>query len=102
MRECGLTRVAPRWTGKRADLLSVGGESGLGDEKWVYAKKNFTQSEEKLIAARVLELATLVCMGTHAHSFCGHLYLQREGGPIGIRFTAYGESGNEDVGLLFP
>ena len=41
-----------------------------------------------MIASRVLELATLVCMGTHAYSFCGHLYLQREGGPIGMRFTA--------------
>ena len=43
---------------------------------------------QKKIIARVLELAVLVTMGTHVYSFCGRLYLQESGGPIGLRFTA--------------
>ena len=43
---------------------------------------------KKKIVARVLELAVLVTMGTHIYSFCGQLYLQESGGPIGLRFTA--------------
>ena len=36
LKECGLGRVAPRWTGRRPDLLSVGGESGNEDHKWIF------------------------------------------------------------------
>jgi len=68
LKECGLARLAPRWTGKRPDLLTVGGETGFNEDKWVYPKKTFSKLEEKMIAARVLELAVLVCMGTHAYS----------------------------------
>ena len=71
LKECGLGRIAPRWTGPRPDLLSVGGESGQNDEKWVFPKMNYSKREEKIIAARVLELAVLVCMGTHAY-VCAH------------------------------
>ena len=88
LKEIGLGKISPRWTGPRPDLLSVGGECGHSDQKWFFPRKNYTNKEEKVIASRVLELAVLVCMGTHAYSFCGHLYLQREGGPIGMRFTA--------------
>ena len=88
LKEIGLGKIALCWTGPRPDLLSVGGECGHSDQKWFFPRKNYTKREEKVIASRVLELAVLVCMGTHAYSFCGHLYLQREGGPIGMRFTA--------------
>ena len=60
----------------------------MNSDKWRFRSNSCTEREEKLLIARVLELAVLVCMGTHAYSFQGHLYLQREGGPIGMRFTA--------------
>ena len=87
LKECGLERIAPNWLGTRPDLLTVGGESGMNGDKWYFRSKSCTEKEEKLLVARVLELAVLVCMGTYAYSFQGHLYLQREGGPIWMRFT---------------
>ena len=44
--------------------------------------------EEREIVARVLEVAVLVTMGTYVYSFCEKLFIQRSGGPIGMRSTA--------------
>ena len=81
LKEIGLGKIAPRWTGTRPDLISVGGDSLNEDKKWSFPRKWYSESEKKLIVARVVEAAVIICMGTHVYSFCGDLFLQREGGP---------------------
>ena len=46
LRECGLSNVAPKWTGPRPDLLSVGGDSGHSNKKWSFPRKTYTKGEE--------------------------------------------------------
>ena len=43
---------------------------------------------KKKIISLVVEAAVVVCMGTHVYSFGDKIYLQKRGGPIGMRFTA--------------
>ena len=86
--EIGLKRIAPKWLGPRPDLLTLGGEAASEDKKWSKMKKELTDHEVRLVIARVIEVAILVCMSTHIYSFGPNLYLQCTGGPIGMRFTA--------------
>ena len=88
LREIGLAKIAPRWTGPRPDLLSVEGDSCQEENKWWFPRRVFSEEEKKQIVARVVEAAVIICMGTHVYTFCGDIFLQKEGGPIGMRFTA--------------
>ena len=88
MREIGLGRYMPVWRGERSDLITVGGEKSQKEESWRDSKHRIPSTVKKKIAARVLETAVIVCMGTHVYTFCDKLYLQQSGGPIGMRFTA--------------
>ena len=75
IKECGFKRKAPRWLGKGADLLTVGGEAIREEEKWSKIKGDLTRQEVRLAVARVVETAVLVCMSTHVYSFGGDLFL---------------------------
>ena len=80
--------MAPRWNGPRPDLLTVGGDSLNEREKWSNCNRELLECHKIKILGRVIETAVLVCMGTHTYSFGDKLFLQQEGGPIGMRFTA--------------
>ena len=86
--DIGFKRIAPRWLGGRPDLLTVGGEAINETNKWSKMKHSLTEHEIRLVVARVVETAVIVCMNTHIYSFGPDLYLQCTGGPIGMRFTA--------------
>ena len=88
IKELGLEQVAPRWAGQRQDLLTVGGEGLESKEKWTNCGRELLEHQKKKIIGRVVETAVLVCMGTHPYCFGEELFLQQEGGPIGMRFTA--------------
>ena len=88
LKAIGMGRIAPRWQGPRPDLLTVGGDAILEDGKWSKLKRELTEQEIRSVIARVVETAVIVCMSTHVYSFGPDLYLQRSGGPIGMRFTA--------------
>ena len=88
VREIGLGKVAPRWLGQRSDLLTLGGEALSEENKWSKVRREFTEHEKRVIIARVIETAVLICMSTHIYSFGPDLFLQCSGGPIGMRFTA--------------
>ena len=88
MREIGLGKYMPVWRGERSDLITVGGEKSQKEESWRDSRHRIPNAVKKKIAARVLETAVIVCMGTHVYTFCDKLYLQQSGGPIGMRFTA--------------
>ena len=66
--DVGLSSVAPKWLGKRQDLLTVGGTSYDEMEKWSKLKRSLSSTEKKKILARVVETAVLVCMGSHIYS----------------------------------
>ena len=86
--DCGFKRIAPRWLGPRPDLLTVGGDSMNEVNKWTKMKTTLNDHEIRLVIARVVETAVLVCINTHIYSFGPNLYVQCTGGPIGMRFTA--------------
>ena len=88
MREIGFSRGAPKWTGPRPDMLTVGGSSLTDGNKWTKLKRTYNEIEVRKLMARVIETAVIVCMSTHVYSFSQNLYIQCTGGPIGVRFTA--------------
>ena len=44
--------------------------------------------EKRRIVATVLEIAVTVIMSSHVYKFMGRYFLQKDGGPIGLRSTA--------------
>ena len=47
----------------------------------------YTKLEKKMIVATIVQIGVLVMMSTHVYSFDGKIFLQQEGGPIGLRST---------------
>ena len=46
-----------------------------------------TEYEKRLLVATVVKIGVLVMMNTHIYSWNGEIYLQKAGGPIGLRST---------------
>ena len=88
IRDIGLAEIAPRWLGKRPDLVTIGGDAMKEDKNWSKMKRVLNDQEVRLVVSRVVETAVLVCMTTHMYRFGPDLYIQCNGGPIGMRFTA--------------
>ena len=87
LKENGLGRYTPKWLGGRPDLLTIGGEGFDEEKKWGNTGRCLSDSVKRKIIAKVIELAVIVCMGTHLYTFGDKLYLQSAGGPIRMRFT---------------
>ena len=88
IKDAGLSRFCPTYLGDRSDLLTVGGDKAKEDSMWRDSNREVFETDMKRIAATVVEVAIHIVMGTHVYSFCGHHFLQRDGGPIGLRSTA--------------
>ena len=73
---------------RRQGRPSLGGEKSKKDSSWRDTKKEIFESEKRCIVATVMEISITVVMSTHIYNFCGNLYLQKQGGPIGLRSTA--------------
>ena len=84
----GLARLAPRWLGDRADLITVGGLKSKCDSSWADSGREVLETDEAKIVAAVVEVAINVVQATHVYKFCGHYYVQLEGGAIGLTSTA--------------
>lgn len=83
-----LQRLSPRWLGKREDLTTVGGSKSKDPKSWKDTNKNILTVEKKRIVATVMEILINVVMGSHVYRFAGKIFLQSNGGPIGLRSTA--------------
>jgi hypothetical protein len=60
----------------------------IGDqEQWKFPRVSLTDMEKKLIIATVMRIAVLTLFRTHTYSFGGKFFLQKAGGPIGLRST---------------
>ena len=84
----GVRRLAPKWLGNRQDLTSVGGSKSKNPKSWLDTRKEIMDFEKKRIVAAVLEIMVNLVMSTHVYVFCGRYFLQKLGGPIGLRSTA--------------
>ena len=46
-----------------------------------------TEFEERMIVAMAVQIGIIAVMNTHQYSFNGKTFLQKAGGPIGLRAT---------------
>ena len=60
------------------------------EANWQFPKVEYTKLEKKKIVATIIQIGILVMMNTHVYSFDGKIFLQKEGGPIGLRSTRGG------------
>ena len=57
-------------------------------QQWVLPPRvRLTAREKRMIIARVMKIAVLVLLRTHVYEFGGKFFLQKKGGPIGLRST---------------
>ena len=81
-----LWRVLPRRTsrgGVRPGVTS----SPDNEEHWYFPAVELTDYEKRLVVATVVKIGVLVMMNTHVYTWNGQPYLQKAGGPIGLRST---------------
>ena len=77
--------MRPGITGE--DLL--GAESG-SQEQWEFpslGKRGLTKEEKMMVVAQVAQKSVLAIFKTHTYRFAKKFYLQKRGGPIGLRST---------------
>ena len=82
----GLQGLCPERTGKR------GARPGLADvrnarKKWRRTRKPVGRQEKLKLLAKFVELVVLEVFGGHVFEFGGKLYLQSDGGPIGLSLS---------------
>ena len=62
--------------------------SEMGDqEQWKFPRVTLSKREKRLMVATVMRIAVLTLFRTHTYTFGGRYYLQKAGGPIGLRST---------------
>ena len=81
-----LWRVLPRRTsrgGVRPGVTSYPNN----EEHWYFPGAELTLNEKRLIIATVVKIGVLIMMNTHVYTWNGESFLQKAGGPIGLRST---------------
>ena len=87
-----LKRVLP-WRAKvggmRPGVTGVGpmGPGGEEEPQWDFPDICLTKLEKRMLVATVVKIGILVMMTTHIYSFADRFFLQKRGGPIGLRAT---------------
>ena len=90
-----LRRVLPIRRYDHGTRPGISGEDPLGPEvgsqdQWKFPnlkRKPLTEQEKKMVVAEVLRKSVLAIFKTHTYRFAEKFYLQRKGGPIGLRST---------------
>ena len=93
--ECRLSplrRVIPYRRGKTGTRPGITGSGPMGPtrgdtEQWVFRRVTLTENEKRMIIALVIRISVKVMFRSHIYTFGGKLYLQKNGGPIGLRGT---------------
>ena len=57
------------------------------EEHWYFPTAELTEADKRMIVATVVKVGVLVMMNTHVYTWNGESYLQKAGGPIGLRST---------------
>ena len=55
------------------------------DDHRVFPEVELTTLEKRIIIATMMQIGVLVMFNTHVYSFNGEMFLQKAGGPIGLR-----------------
>ena len=64
------------------------GPNSRDQEQWSFPPNiRLTSREKRMIVATVMKIAVLVLFRTHVYEFGGKFFLQKKGGPIGLRST---------------
>ena len=90
-----LKRVLPTRRSVNGTRPGITGEDPLGKEsgsqdQWEYkdlGSNGLTTKEKQLVMAKVMKTAVLAIFKTHTYSFNQKYFLQKNGGPIGLRST---------------
>ena len=87
-----LGRVLPRRrhvNGTRPGVTGAGPAGAHSDDQnqWKFPEVELTDREKRMIIAKVMHTAVLTLFQTHTYTFGGKFYLQKHGGPIGLRST---------------
>ena len=88
----GLERVLPTRRFRKGTRPGVTGKGPLGkssndDELWVFPKAEPTELEKRRLIAACVEIGVKKAFTSHLYSFAGKVYLQQDGGPIGVRLA---------------
>ena len=57
------------------------------EDNWTFPTLMYTEQLQKMIVASMVQVGVLCMMNTHIYEFNGLLYLQQEGGPLGLGTT---------------
>ena len=57
------------------------------DDHWEFPDVEMTSLEKRMIVATMVQIGVITMFNTHVYSFNGELFLQKAGGPIGLRST---------------
>ena len=93
IRALGLEKIVPRRRHhKGAEPRIPGREALSGDPekdeiRWEFPKREATEKEKINLMAACLEIGVRTCFENHVYQFGGRNYLQKSGGPIGMRVT---------------
>ena len=95
MRELGLEDVTWKWKkeggrGKRPGITTaevIGGRKAKQKSLFEPPKRKPTAQQRKTMVALALEIGIKMVMKNHLYRFNNNVYLQREGGPIGLELT---------------
>ena len=85
-RRSPLYRILPRRSTKHGVKPGVSAKPG-NQENWTFPEVKRTEFEERMIVEMATQIEVLTMMTTHRYSFDGKTYLQKSGGPIGLRAT---------------
>ena len=55
--------------------------------QWIFPRVSLSDLEKRMILASVMRIAVITMFNTHIYTFDNAYYLQRRGGPIGLRGT---------------
>ena len=86
-------RLSPLWRVLPRRKAGVGGvQPGVTaspecEENWIFPNIELTEQEKRMIPATGIYIGVIVMINTHVYEFNGETFLQKAGGPIGLRST---------------
>ena len=88
----GLTRIVPRRRyrkGTKPGLTGSGPKGKVSDDElvWVFPNTEPTELEKRKLIACCVEIGIRAVFTSHLYEFDGKVYLQKDGGPIGVRLA---------------
>ena len=82
-----LGRVLPKRNHETGSRPWVTGDFKKAELAWSIPQVEWTKLEERLMLAEMTRIGVIVMMNSHLFRWDGKIFLQRQGGPIGLRST---------------